>query len=426
MNKNALSNSIWMMSEKIISIFGLIFVTSYVAKYVGPSIYGEIMYATTIFQIAQVASQLGSDVIIFKRISKNHHSGIKLINATLPIRIIIYLIVAIPTLLMLDLNNSGRGFYFSVACFTAGLFASLDIFSTYFNALLKAKVNTYVNVVSISIALFVRWLISFFKFDPVLLSIPIVLSSLLPFVFRCYIYRCNFKVKPTLSHHKKKYTIYLLKVGSTFVVSTIAVSIYLRLSFISINHFYGKEVLGVFSVANNLGTAWLFVCTSFINSYMPAIFKENDHSAVIIKSVKLKYIVILLSLCVISFIALVGHWFISVFYGNHFIDAYIPMLIICVATMISSLATVTSRYIARYSGYLYLSKKSFVLLLVSAILNFFLVKYWGINGAAVAIVITEIISLTISNYFFNKGMVIALHKVFLIMPLSILFKSKEK
>jgi O-antigen/teichoic acid export membrane protein len=76
MNSKAIYNSIWMMSEKIISIFGLVFVTSYVAKYVGPTIFGEIMYATTIFQIAQVASQLGSDVIIFKRISRNQRSGL--------------------------------------------------------------------------------------------------------------------------------------------------------------------------------------------------------------------------------------------------------------------------------------------------------------------------------------------------------------
>lgn len=35
LNKKILSNSIWMMSEKIITLFGLIFVTSFVAKYVG-------------------------------------------------------------------------------------------------------------------------------------------------------------------------------------------------------------------------------------------------------------------------------------------------------------------------------------------------------------------------------------------------------
>ncbi|MES4258655.1 polysaccharide biosynthesis protein, partial [Escherichia coli] len=82
MNKKIFSNSIWMMSEKIISIFGLIFVTSYVAKYVGPGTFGQISFSMSLFQIVQVIAQLGSSIIIFKRISKNKRSGIILINTT--------------------------------------------------------------------------------------------------------------------------------------------------------------------------------------------------------------------------------------------------------------------------------------------------------------------------------------------------------
>ncbi|MBE0796893.1 oligosaccharide flippase family protein, partial [Escherichia coli] len=63
-----------MMSEKIISIFGLIFVTSYVAKYVGPGTFGQISFSMSLFQIVQVIAQLGSSIIIFKRISKNKRS----------------------------------------------------------------------------------------------------------------------------------------------------------------------------------------------------------------------------------------------------------------------------------------------------------------------------------------------------------------
>ncbi|HBY4329534.1 TPA: polysaccharide biosynthesis protein, partial [Klebsiella pneumoniae] len=51
MNRRILNNSFWMMAEKIISIFGLIFVTSFVAKYVGPSIYGDIALSLSIFQL---------------------------------------------------------------------------------------------------------------------------------------------------------------------------------------------------------------------------------------------------------------------------------------------------------------------------------------------------------------------------------------
>ncbi|WP_310796282.1 MULTISPECIES: oligosaccharide flippase family protein [Klebsiella] len=87
MNKKIISNSIWMMSEKIISIFGLIFVTSFVAKYVGPTIFGDIALAMSIFQLVQIISQLGSDVLIFKRISRKVSSGVNLINVTLPLRV---------------------------------------------------------------------------------------------------------------------------------------------------------------------------------------------------------------------------------------------------------------------------------------------------------------------------------------------------
>ena len=41
-NDPRIRNSLWMLVEKSISLFGLIFIISAVAKYTGPSIYGEI------------------------------------------------------------------------------------------------------------------------------------------------------------------------------------------------------------------------------------------------------------------------------------------------------------------------------------------------------------------------------------------------
>ncbi|QKN06167.1 oligosaccharide flippase family protein [Escherichia coli] len=64
------SNSIWMILEKIISVFGLLFVTSYVAKYIGPSNFGILTYVASIFIIAQALSTFGSEHVLFKRIAK--------------------------------------------------------------------------------------------------------------------------------------------------------------------------------------------------------------------------------------------------------------------------------------------------------------------------------------------------------------------
>lgn len=47
-------NSLWMMSEKIIAIFGMLFVTSYVARYIGVEEFGQLALAIALFQIVQV------------------------------------------------------------------------------------------------------------------------------------------------------------------------------------------------------------------------------------------------------------------------------------------------------------------------------------------------------------------------------------
>lgn len=146
------------MAEKIISIFGLIFVTSFVAKYVGPSIYGDIALSLSIFQLIQIVSLMGSDVIIFKRISKNINSGVSLIKATGRIRLLIYLILSAPVLIYFF---SSSGYIYILASFLSCMFLSLDVYAIYYDACLRSKVNTIINIFGLIFSLGIRWAIAF-------------------------------------------------------------------------------------------------------------------------------------------------------------------------------------------------------------------------------------------------------------------------
>ncbi|HCT7994917.1 TPA: oligosaccharide flippase family protein, partial [Proteus mirabilis] len=126
MNKQILHNAIWMMSEKAVSIIGLFLVTSYVARYVGPETFGIIALATAIFQVVQIIAQLGNDNIIFKRVSKNKQSGIKLIKSTFFIRSFIYITITIPLLIYFYSYKDNFTFLFSLAISIACYFSSID------------------------------------------------------------------------------------------------------------------------------------------------------------------------------------------------------------------------------------------------------------------------------------------------------------
>lgn len=48
-----------MVIEKIVSVFGLIFVTSYVAKYIGPSAFGTMAFAISVLELFKLFPCLG-------------------------------------------------------------------------------------------------------------------------------------------------------------------------------------------------------------------------------------------------------------------------------------------------------------------------------------------------------------------------------
>ncbi len=409
MNRRMVSNAFWIMSEKLIAVFGLIFVTSFVAKYVGPEIFGEIAFATSIFQITQIVAQMGGSVIILKRMSRNIDSGVKLVVTTTWLRLLIFLILSIPFIAFTYSRLGDEGLYFILACCLSCLFVTLDVYNVFFDAKLESKTNTLINVFGLAISLTIRWLIAWLELEPVWLCLPIVLTGLIPFILRRMVFnRLTHQPKVKFTH-QLRYARFLFFSGLTFVLSAISVALYTRVSILGLESFSGHDSVGVFAVAASLAGSWSFVFNAFITSTLPSIFAETDDDKALEKTARLIMVVVLLSLPIFMVVYLFSPYFIAWFYGEKYTAAFIPLVIISVATLLSALGTISARLIAKYSGYAFLSKKTLLVLLFSVALNVPLIHYYGLNGAAWATMLTELFSLTLFNYFFRQGIIFKLH-----------------
>lgn len=410
MNKKIIINSFWMMSEKIISIIGLIFVTSFVAKYVGPKIFGDIAFATSLFQIVQIIAQFGSDVIIFKRVGGNKKSGVKLIISTVYLRMSAYLLITLPIMVYYWLFAHESGFIYIIGCMLSCFFMTMDVFSIYNDATLNSKINTFVNILALVICLALRWGVAYLNLDPKLLVIPIILTGFIPFFIRWgyFKYKISGDIKIPV-RHKFRYAKYMLNVGSTFVISTISGAIYTRMSMLILGILASQSFVGIYSVAVSLSTCWTFVCNALITSSLPGLFSEKDEKLAINRFSKLSLLVFMVSLPFFAFIAFYGNYIINILYGYEYQDAYYPLVILSGAAVISMLGTVSARLIAKYSGYFFLSKKSLCVAITSCIINIPFIYNFGIIGAAVATLLTELLSMTIFNYPFKKRLVLRMH-----------------
>lgn len=406
-------NSIWMMLEKIISIFGLFFVTSYVAKYIGPSLFGELSLAMAIFQIVQIVSQMGGDNIIFKRVSKNPDSGVRLIRSSFLMRLAVYVAISVAVLGYFYTVDDTTSFIFCIAVCIASFFTTLDVYAIYNNSQLRSKYNTISNVIGLGIGLGIRYLIALMQWDPALLAIPIVLTTAIPFFIRRHDFITRSASVTMMGRNwksaAKKYSKYMIMSGSSIVLSSISVAIYTRINQIFISDFLGSYQLGIYSVALTLATAWTFALASIITSFYPSIYADTNDRTAMAKAVKLNRIVFLCSALVIAGFALFGRQAIALLYGAQYAAAYLPALILSVGTMLSLMGSIAYRYVIKYSGFSYLSKKMFLILAFSLPVSYLLIKQHGLIGASVSVVLVELLSLTVMNYFFKNGLIVKLH-----------------
>ena len=396
-----------MMSEKLLSIFGLIFVTSFVARYIGPENFGKLTFATSIFAIVQTLAMFGSDNIIFQKTSKNKKTGERIIRATKHIRNVLYAIFATVVLAYLYYSVDQLTFVFSVASCIAVYFALHDVYNIYFNATLQSYINTICNVTAILVSLIVRYCIAKFELPVAYLSLPIVLITLIPFVMRWFWFKHK-AITPKTSHKIQHYRRYMLGVGKKMVLYSLSIAIFTKTSqlFLGLS---SQHDLGIYTVAMTLGSSFYFVLNALISSFLTQIYAQKDIEQSQNMVAKLSALVASIALMAGGFFLIFGHYIIDWLYGSAYQQVNQILLLAVIVTLFSGMSTVAEKYLIKFNAYDYLHKKTMALVLFNVILTYVAVHFYSLYGAIFAILATEILSLTVFNYFFKNGLIFNAH-----------------
>lgn len=410
MSKKIFSNSLWMMSEKLVSIFGLIFVTSFVAKYIGPENFGKLTFASSIFAIIQTIAMFGSENIIFQKTAKDRRLGEYIIDSTKIIRDFMYVSLSLLTLVYIYFFADQLTFIFSVATSIAIYFAVHDVYIIYFNAILQSKINAYCNIFALIISLLVRYCIAKFQLAVELLSVPIILITIIPFFIRKYLFN---KVKLEKVYVTKervnRYRKFMLGIGRKLIFYSLSVAVFTKTSqlFLGLKSQYD---LGIYTVAMTLGNSFYFVLVAIISSYFTQIYIEKDFEQSQKMVAKLSLMIVAICLAVMAFFAVTGHYIVQWLYGAEYVSVDEILLFTVVVTLFSGLSTVAEKYLLKFNAYDYLKKKTLYLVAFNLVLTALFVHLWGLKGAIIAILITEIMSYTVFNYFYREGMILDTQK----------------
>ncbi|MGO4055419.1 flippase [Vibrio cholerae] len=407
--KHRIKNAMWMLLEKIFSAFGVIFLNILVARSLGPEKWGVINYALAITSMIIPVAQMGSQNLLFDKIVRNRNVGVKLLIASSDIRKVIYIALAILSLVVIYYFNADQTLLIVfIMMAISGYFTAIDAYTPYFDATLKSKVNSIASQVSLSISFILRFILISITKNVLLFTIPYVLyTGIVYFIKRAKFYK---EERILNNFNRRKYRKYALQVGFPLMLSNVSIIIYLKISQIILTNIEGVAGLGVYSAAVTISQGWLFLPTIIITTLLAKAITMHKQKGFWFTIVFVSSLAA--SVPIVLTINFFNEEIIFFTFGEKYLEAANIISVLTTAALFSIIGTVSYRIIIHYGGYQFLMKKMVFLALFNIFLSYYMIGKFGMMGAAYSMLITEIVSATIVNYLYTKTSIVKIHSLF--------------
>ncbi|MHA7846457.1 flippase [Serratia sp. D1N4] len=402
--KAILVNTLWLMLERVSLSLSGIFVSIYVARYLGPAQFGTLNYLLATVAIVVPLVQLGADSIIFNRIARRPHSGIRLMLASMRLRQRLFLLVTLPLLAWSAATQALPQQLMTLLLLVSAYFSIQDVYKIYYDARLQSKRNTLINNLALLLSIAVRLLLVSAALPLVWFAVPYILSSALPYLVRRWLFQREQPAEPTFSRRQARgYGRYLLSVGLPLAISSLSIVIYIRIDQIMLGNLMDDRAVGWYSAAMTLSQGWVFVPMALITSLMPGIAgcREPQEQEDRIRALYL--LVLVLSVPVLLVSLLFAGPIVELLYGEAFQQAADILAIGALTSLFSLLGTVSYRSIVLFSGYRFIAIKMPLVALANVLMNLVLIPRYGLTGAAVSTLLAEFLSFFVLNSFFRGG-----------------------
>jgi O-antigen/teichoic acid export membrane protein len=161
-----------------------------------------------------------------------------------------------------------------------------------------------------------------------------------------------------------------------------------------LKQYLGETEVGYYATAISICSMWTFILQALIDSLYPTILQLNstNQAAFDRKNRQLYAIVFYLSCFVSIGFTIFGDWGISLLYGAEYAPAGLPLKIITWYTAFSYLGVARNAWIVSAGKQRYLKYMYFSAAIINIILNCIFIPVLGAAGAAIASLITQVLT----------------------------------
>jgi O-antigen/teichoic acid export membrane protein len=378
-----------------------LFVGVWIARYLGPEQFGLFSYAQSFVGLFTAIATLGLDGIVVRELVKDENRKDELIGTAFWLKVM----GAILTLIILAIatNFTSNDTYTNILVFiiaSATVFQSFNVIDFYFQSKVMSKYVVYANIISLLFS-------SVIKVTLLLNNAPLEAFAWVV-LFDSIVLACGFiyfYIKTNLTLLKwefnKKEAFDLLKDSWPLILSGLVVSVYMKIDQVMIKEMLNVEAVGQYAAAVRLSEAWYFIPVIASASLFPAIINAKKINKLIYyeRLQSLYDFMVIIAIAVAIPVTFFAESIINILYGHEFSESS-TVLIIHIWTGVFVFLTVSSgKFLIAENMVMKTFYRNISAMLLNIILNIYLIEYYGIQGAAIATLVSWVISGYIYDFF---------------------------
>lgn len=402
--EDALKNSGWLFLDKgIRAVLGLL-VGAWIARYLGPSQFGELAYYLAIIAILQSVTTLGMDGVVVREIAKTPGMANSILGTALWMRLLAGIVCWILVLIGFAITNraDNQGLWILGIVGASLLFQSSDVIDLWFQGRSQNKRGVYAKLSAYLLGNAIKVALIYLGAELMAFAIVVAVEA----VFVSIALYVSYRYYPCKDSWLKSWALarQLIAESWPYLLSVTSIMIYMRVDQIMIKEILGEYELGLYSAVLPFATVWNVMPMIICAVLMPYLSRTRVESKYDFD----RYLMYLfrsfwlISIGLVLLINLCSAFIIGTIYGSAYQEA-IPVLNIYILTIIPIFLGVAQNI------WIVNERKANMLLLQTAVgaaasitLNFIFIPLWGLEGAAIAAVLSQFISAVLINLVIAK------------------------
>ncbi|MDO6548923.1 flippase [Pseudoalteromonas carrageenovora] len=405
--KKIVSNTSWLITDKIVLMAANLLVTVFLARSLGPELYGVFSYILAIVAISAPISALGLNAIVTREIVNEPAWLNKIISTTLFLRLCAAVLVGVffVTLILVSNLFTDETQSITLAVLAIGnIFTSFQVLDFWFQAKVLAKNVTKMKFLITIFSALLKITVAIFYQDIFYIAVIYALEIVIIAIGFIYIYSSS--AKSSVFNFKNVDFVYakkLIKQSSWLILSGIASIIYLKIDQLMLNSMIGPESVGTYAVASRLSEVWYFFANALVITLFPTLLKlKNDSVNYRVKLQSICDALFISALFLAIFVTIFGGFFIDILFGAPYEQSTTILQWHIWASLFVFMRALASKWLIA-EGLLKFSLLTHGIgAAINVTANYFLIPIYQGEGAAIATVLSYF-SASFLAFFISKS-----------------------